>query len=207
MVEIDIFSPIVPTLITLAVIVPLIIVIWNVSKKYTLQDADLKQLKELHVSDIDTLKQLLAKEVTDLKESRANLLLQYSEKLRNIESLATNRIAETRLETKEEVSKSTNQSKNENTVIQRQVDNLKSDIKDLSTRITTVNTKTEYIETAIGELKQCDASNHKFHTDWNQRVEDTIKEVRVEIGQLRSEFLNMFTGFHGGNKSNGHENK
>ena len=83
MVEIDIFSPIVPTLITLAVIVPLIIVIWNVSKKYTLQDADLKQLKELHVSDVESLNQLLIKEIANLKETRANLLLQYSEKLRN----------------------------------------------------------------------------------------------------------------------------
>lgn len=199
MVEIDIFGPVLPTLVTLAVIVPLIIVIWNVSKKYALQDVDLRQLKERHCSDIESLKQTIIKEVTDLKESRANLLLQYSEKLRNIENLATNRIAETRLETKEEVGKATTQSKNNIDVIQRQIDNLKSDIKDLSTRITTVNTKTEYIEHEIVELKECDVSNHKFHSDWNQRVEDRIEN-------LRNEFLTMFTGFHGhGNKKEEHE--
>lgn len=165
----------------------LLVLVWNMSRRFTTLENDAKTGKEQHNNDVKSLK----------------------EDVNKLEKELIQRISDTKVEQKEEIQKTVGNNFDRFENLQKQIDGSRSDLKDVSTRVTTVNTKTEYIEKEIGELKQCDAANHRFFTDWNQRIEDRIEEARNEIGKLRSEFVNMFTAFHSGkrgNNSNGNHN-
>jgi archaellum component FlaC len=150
-------------------------IVWNMSKKFTTLENDAKAGKEAHYNDVKEIK----------------------ENINNLEKELIQRISDARVERKEEIAKTLGNHLSKFESIQKQIDSSRSDLKDVSTRVTQVNTKTEYIEKEIIELKECDASDHKFHTNWSQRIEDRIEEARKEIGELRQQFVDMFRSFHG----------
>jgi predicted nucleic acid-binding Zn-ribbon protein len=141
-------------------------IVWNMSKKFTTLENDGKTGKEAHYHDVKEIK----------------------ENINNLEKELIQRISDARVERKEEIAKTVGNNIDKFEALQKQIDGTKSDLKDVSTRVTQVNTKTEYIEKEIVELKECDAENKKFVIDWNQRIEDrieaTIKYIREIVAFL-----------------------
>lgn len=153
--------------VSIVAFISILLVVWNMSRKFTTLENDAKTGKEQHYTDIKDIK----------------------DKIQSIEKDLIQRISDAKVERKEEIASAlgNNVAKFEN--LQKQIDSARSDMKDVSTRVTTVNTKTEHIENEIIELKDCDSSNHRFHIE-----EHRITNNKIEI--LRSEFINMFTSFH-----------
>jgi hypothetical protein len=160
-------------------------IVWNMSKKFTTLENDAKVGKEQHNNDVKEMKE-------DVNQLEKDLI---------------QRISDAKVERKEEISKAVGNNFDKFENLQKQIDSSRSDMKDVSTRVTQVNTKTEYIEKEIKELKQCDQTNHDFHTKWTQRVEDRIEAARKETGALRHDFVNMFRSFHGISSNKDSENE
>lgn len=79
--------------------------------------------------------------------------------------------------------------------VQDQIDGMRSDVKDISSRVTQNDQKAKYADEAINEIKKI-LFDH--FTVWNQRIENRIEE-------LRKEFLGMFRAFHGHGNNGKHE--
>ena len=160
-------------------------IIWNSSKKIAGLEYQLKNQEEKFAKDIE-----------ELKETRHELIVEYNDRLTvNVKELLE-KINDARSERREEIQKGIESYKENIIVTQRQLDNAKSDIKDVAARVIIVNTKIEHVEKDIVDLKVCDTEVKKFFADWNQRIEDRIEGVRIEVGKFREEFIHMFTGFH-----------
>ena len=164
-------------------------IIWNSSKKVASLEFQLREQREN-----------FSKDISELKETRNELIVEYNDRLSvNIKEL-TKDIADARIERREEIQKAMNSDKELISALQRQIDNTKSDIKDVAARVIIVNTKIDHVEKDIIELKKCDQENMRFFEVWNQRIEDRVEAVRTELGKFRSEFIQMFSAFHGNDK-------
>lgn len=184
-IQTDIVWLVISTLVSGGIIIAAVTAVWNLSKKINTLENDNKTGKEQHNKDIEALDE----KIQEIKEQRSTLVLEYSNKIQGIEKDLINLISEAKVERKEEITKALGNSKDEFALIQKQFDNLNLSIKDVSTRVTEVNTKVLYIEREIKDLKQCDKDNSAFHTDWTQRVEDRIKETDKYIRELVTRFF------------------
>lgn len=180
-------------------------IIWNSSKKITNLENQIAQQKEKFEAELEEQEDKLGGEIADLKEKRHALVVEYNDKLTSSIRDLESKVNTARIERREEITKSAMDQKEDIVTIQRQIDNLKSDIKDVAARVIIVDTKITHHDGDIIDLKKCDDEIKKFFADWNQRVEDRVEHVREELTKFRSEFVHMFSAFHAPNKNNGHE--
>ena len=168
MMQADVFgNALIPPVISIVAFTALIAVIWNISRKFTTLELDAKTGKEQHFNDIARLE-------NKINEFDKNLVKQ---------------ISDAKVERKEEISKALGNSVDRYEGLQRQIDGVRSDVKDQSSRITTVITKADFIEKQIKELKECDEKNMQFVTDWNQRIEDRIEAAIKWIKEIMTFLL------------------
>lgn len=141
-------------------------VVWNASKKITTMEADIETLTQLHKTDIE-----------EIKERRTEYLLEYSNKIQEIAKELTAKIGEAKLERREEIQKALLNSKDEFSSQQRQIDSVRSDVKDGSTRVTEVNTKISFLENDIDRLEKCDADTKDMLLKLLHRLEDKVDKL------------------------------
>lgn len=142
-------------------------VVWNMSRKITTLENDAKTGKEQHNNDVKELKQ----QISDLKSD------------------SIQRGADQKIERKEEIAKELSNQVTKFETLQKQIDSGKLETKGVATTVTQVNTKVEYIEKQITELKECDANNAAFFTKWIQRKEDDIKSMAEWIKEIMTFLL------------------
>lgn len=142
-------------------------IVWNTSRRFSNIENDAKARKENHINDINTLK-------IKIEEIDKNNIQKYSD---------------SKIERKEEIAKELSNQIGKFDVIQKQIDASRSDIKQVASTVTEVNTKVEYIERQIEELKQCDIENKRFFEKWIQRKEDDIKGMANWIKEIMAFIL------------------
>jgi len=165
----DVFSnALVPPVASIIAFAVLLGIVWNISRKFTTLELDVKTLKEAvsadilrmqnqHIKDAKALEMEIQRQVVERRDDIAKTSLQHKDDLNNIQS---------------------------------QLDASKADIKGLLSKIEVAYTSIHTGEKTHDEQKAEIHRLHSFYADWIQRVEDRIEN-------LRDEFLSMFAGFHG----------
>ena len=158
--------------------ISIFLVVWNASKKITTLENDAKAGKEQHYTDIKELK----------------------DKISDIERNFIQRASDFKSELKEEIESKVGNNVGKFDGLQKQIGDLRSDLKDSSTRVTAVNTRLEEKEKQLEDLRDTVKDNRSFHTNELHITDNTIEIVRKEICELRNQFINMFRSFHGNSK-------
>ena len=153
----------------------LITIVWNVSKKYSTEQTARSALETRHNEDVDHLKAKIA----DLKEE----LIEES-KNREI------KIEQAKAERKEEIKQASDSTGYKIDGVQEQINSLRSDVKDMGSRITVVDTKVKGQENTLTELKRCDERNSDFFREMIHRVEN---RVQTEVEFSRRTLVDFFT--------------
>jgi predicted nucleic acid-binding Zn-ribbon protein len=165
----------VESILTPAVFIAIGFILWNSSRKITSMEKDIASVQKAREDD----KVELVSKATEIHK-------QVTEEISRLEL----KISEAKVERKEDIIQATAILKNELAILQKQIDGIKIDIKEQSSRVTQNDTKIQTIEDTIKEIKEMLSEHTKFFTVWIQRVEDRIEN-------LRKEFIRMFTAFHG----------
>ena len=161
--------------ISIGVVLTVLVIIWNASKKIATIENDAKVGKEQHFNDV--------KEIKD--------------KISEIERNFIQRASDFKSELKEEIESKVGNNVGKFDNLQKQISDLRSDLKDSSTRVTAVNTKLDEKEKQLNDIQDIIKENRSFHTEELHITDNTIEIVRREICELRNQFINMFRSFHG----------
>lgn len=88
-----------------------------------------------------------------------------------------------RIERREEIAKAVSNQHDRFQALQSQIDGIKLDVKDSTSKIEIVKTKVETHENDITRVNNRIDKNIDFFTTWNQRIEDSVikAEARVNI--------------------------
>ena len=155
-------------------------IIWNSSKKAASMEIKLNQIDKKQ-----------DKEITEIRREHNDDVVELRKEMSNQDNEAIKQIGIARVERKEEITKAIINQHERLEVLQRQIDQLKSDIKDLSTRITVSGTKSDVFEREVERLCEESAEAKKFFADWNQRIEDRIENSKKELMGMMNMLINI----------------
>lgn len=146
-------------------------IVWNSARKFTILEADNKTGKEQHNKDIDNLEN----SIQEMKEQRSQLVLEYSQKISQVEKDLLARIQEAKLERREEIQSTLIKTKDQFSDQLKQIEELRRELKDIATTVVKANTKVDYIEKQLDNLEECDRDTKKSVHARMDRLEDRIE--------------------------------
>jgi chromosome segregation ATPase len=151
------------------------LVIWNASRRITTIEITLSnQIKEM----LEMKNQIKTEHEVDIKRVELEISASKAERLQQIN--------DAKLDLKDDFS-----------AVQKQIDAAKADVKDMSGRINIINTKVDSHEREQAKLHERIDKNLGFITDWNQRIEDRIKEAESKaISLVESAKRDLISMFH-----------
>jgi predicted nucleic acid-binding Zn-ribbon protein len=156
-------------------LITLSLVIWNASRRITTMEVCLaNQGKEM----LEIKNQIKTEHEADIKRVELEISNAKSERIKQI--------GDAKLDLKDDF-----------TTMQKQIDSVRADVKDANTRVTVVSVKVDAHEAEQQKLHDRINDNLKFITDWNQRIEDRIKEAENKaIALVESAKRDLISMFH-----------
>jgi hypothetical protein len=130
--------------------------IWTTSRKYTTLELEVKSLKEKVSEHIIIINDKVNENMVD----------------------TTRKMAESVLSRKEDITKSLENQKDDFSRIDKDLENLRIDIKETGSNIDIINTKTTNLEKHMDNILHQLEVRFKFFTDWIQRIEDRYSDSR-----------------------------
>ncbi|HJX79129.1 hypothetical protein [Glutamicibacter sp.] len=150
------------------------LVIWNASRRITTMEVTLTGLaKEM----LEMKNQIKTEHEVDIK--RVEL------EVSNAKSERVKQIGDAKLDLKDDF-----------TAMQKQTDSVRADVKDANTRVTVVSTKVDAHDKEQQKLHDRINENLRFLTNWNQRIEDRVKEAENKavalVDSAKRDLISMF---------------
>ena len=171
MVELDFYSASVNIGIILS-LVTIAIIIYNYSRKQGQEAAKRESLEALHNKDIQELKEKISSKFEEL-----------TDKMQENHKESLDKIHAATIERKEDIAKAALDTKEQFSIVQKMLDSKSVEIKEVNTRVTTEGTRVENLCTDIREIKDEIKVTKDFTIDWNQRIEDRIKEAEKKADE------------------------
>ena len=156
-------------LIGIGIVAAFVTVVWQVSRKQANTENSITNTN----TTLNEFKESINKSIS---ESHKDLL----EKITELDKEMTKKLADTKIERSEQIG-----------VVQKQVNSMCSDLKEVGNRVTVVNTKVEVQEKEQNKLHERIDKNLGFITNWNQRIEDKVENSKRDL----MGFMNMLINF------------
>jgi len=157
--------------------------IWNTSRKFTTIELNVDLLQSKHSEDMTNI----------MEKYNADILRIQTQHLEDVKALE-NEIQRQIVERRDDISKQSLQQKDEMNNINKNIEKTNADVKGLLSKIEVNETNIETSQRVHVDLRNEDQRIIDFMTDWIQRVEDRIED-------LRAEYLRMLTCYTGPNQN------
>lgn len=195
------YEDVFPSIGALVGIAALAAILWNGSRKLANMESDNKTGKEQHVQDIAAVRAECKKEFDDIKERRSQYLLEYSNKIAEVEKKTESQISQAKTERIDQINKLQLSIKDDLQALQDQINGIRSDVKEGDRKITEVNTKIVGHADQLKDLKQCDKDGEIKMMHCDEKLEKRINDIIDLI--LRGKDIQAFTtGMEGARRRN-----
>ena len=152
--------------------------LWNASRKQAKSDLKTENLEGKHEADVKRIEEKIAsKELT------------WATTIKEMEKEILQKISDQRAERKEEIAKALSNNRAEAADFQAQITGIRSDMKDASTRITTLDTKVNHHAEGLHEGKADKLELKMFFENKYERLEDRVAKGEDFVKNTLVEFF------------------